>query len=165
MLATPTYGLRYPEDTDPPIGRDDQTQLEFLAEDVEKTLAALVADTGLRTDLDVVPGAGWTVTICEYRLIGKDMSLHLWLKRTGAAIDATSVGNIGDALLFTIADTAMRPCMDWFGQFRHSVTSGAFFLLEDGTCTLADMHSNSSIKTFSDESNSTVQFYANYPIP
>lgn len=161
MAATPVYGLRYPAATDRPTGDE---QLQAFAEDVEAATKALVPDTGSQTNTPVTAAAGWEILVKEHRMIGKVCTLHLWLKRTGAALNASSSGNIGDTDVATIDDPALRPTMDCFNTFRGSLTDGASDCLKTGAISITSMHSDSSIATFTDELSSTVQLYFRYPV-
>lgn len=161
MLATPTYGLRYPELTDRPTG---DSQLAYLAEDGEKALKALQPDSGTR-QAPVTAATDWGLLVAEYRTLGKDCSLHVWVVRTGATFTATSVGNIADTVIANVTDPALRPTMPVFGWFRASLTGGGAQLLTSGAMSIADAHSNGVIRKNTDEESSTVQLYFNYPIP
>lgn len=164
MGATTLYGLRYPELTDRPAGDE---QLLALAEDTELALRNLVPDSGTLTDTPITAAAGWSVMIKEHRLIGKEMTLHLMMRRDGTAITASAAGNItGEPLVATISNAALRPVMNVYGAFRASLTSGGFSLSTAGEINLNDAHSGSSIAApDSDGGYHTVQIYAEYPIP
>lgn len=167
-MGVTTRGLRYPESTDPPIGDDDTPQIALLADDIDAAMSALVTDTGSMTNAPVTAAAGWSVLIAEYRLIGKDCTLHVWLKRTGAAVTASSTGNVaGDPDLFTITDSTLRPSFDLVtGTFRASFTGGSYQITSVGVCSLFDMHSSSSIAApDNDGTYHTLQVYTNYPVP
>lgn len=167
LLAT-DHGIYFPADTDRPIGDNDVTHIALTAESIDAALSALVPDTGtVNTGVPVTPASGWEVLLAEYRAIGKDMYLHVWLKRTGAAITADSAGNVaGDPDLFTITDPALQPSFTPAPvQFRASFTGGACQMKVGGLCSMYDMHSGSSIKAPTSESYHTLQVFVNYPIP
>ncbi|MBO0826198.1 MAG: hypothetical protein J2P24_00310 [Streptosporangiales bacterium] len=167
-MGVTAHGLRYPEPTDLPIGVDDTPQIDLLAEDIDTALNGLIADTGsVIQGVPVSPAAGWELLLAEYRLIGKDMTLHVWLKRTGAAITAGTTGNIaGDPPIFTVTDAGLRPSLDQVvGQFRTSFTGGAYMLTSAGVASIYDMHASSTIAAPTSETYHTLQAYCNYPIP
>lgn len=164
MGTTTLYGLRYPELTDRPVGDE---QMLALAEDTESALRNLVPDSGTQTDTPFTPAAGWSVLIKGHRLIGKEMTLRLMVRRDGTAITASAAGNItGEPLVGTITNAALRPSMNVYGMFRASLTSGGFSFSTTGAINLNDAHSGSSIAApDSDGGSHTVQIYAEYPIP
>lgn len=159
MANTPTYGWPYPGPDDGPDGPE---QIEALALAIEGTLSTLVPNSGVLTSLAVTVGTDWSILTNEHQVIGKEMFLHLWLERTGVAVTQTGAGNIaGDPVVATINDAAKRPVFDCFGNFRASVTDGAFQITaSDGVIKIASMHTGATIAT-----NATIQIYQSFPIP
>lgn len=157
-------GLRYPEATDRPDGAG---QMQLLAEDIEAVAAALLPDSGTRGDLPVLPGAGFELMAGNWRLIGKNMTFAVWLKRTGAPLVATSAGNLGDTVCATITDPALRPSMNATATMRAFITGGeASVSASTGEIRLLTMQSSSTIETHSDEGNpSIVRFFSSYAVP
>lgn len=155
-------GLRYPEAMDRPHGPD---QIRALAEDIEAAAVALTPDSGTRSDLPVTPAAGFELMAGNYRLIGKNMVIAVWLKRTGAPLNATAAGNIGDTLAATITDPAYRPSMDTNAALRAYTTGGeASVISSSGNIFLVSLQSSSAIATHTDETPSIVRIYATYAV-
>lgn len=163
-MGVTARGLRYPELADRPDGAG---QMLTLAEDIEAVAAGLIPDSGTRGDLPVLAAEGFELIAANYRLLGKNMTVAVWLKRTGTAIVATAAGNISDTTCATITDTALRPSMDAIATMRAFTTSGeASLIAASGNFNLVSMQSSSTIATHSDEGNpSIVRFYSTYAVP
>lgn len=123
--------------------------------------SAYLADTGVVTnELALSYPAGWAQEDNAYRIVGSRIELNVNVRRTGAAITATALGNITDTLMVTLTDPQFRPAMPKHHLFRSSVTSGSAVLNTNGQLTLLDMHSTSSIAT-----NDIVRVSIDYPLP
>lgn len=167
MPATPTYGLRYPVATDRPIGDE---QFQALAEDIEDAATRLVPDTGSVTDTPVTAATGWQILVKEHRKIGKIVTLHVWARRTGAALTSaasggSNPGNLAYTVVANMTDAALRPSFNMYNQYRASLTGGLSSFQPNGELAIDDSHSGSTIAKDTDEDSSTVQLYFVYPIP
>ncbi|MDG4796967.1 hypothetical protein [Micromonospora sp. WMMD1082] len=123
--------------------------------------SAYLTDTGVVTnELAVTYAPGWAQEDNSYRIVGSRIELNLNVRRTGAAITASALGNITDTLMVTLTDPRFRPTMPKHHLFRSSVTSGSAVLDTLGQLTLLDMHSTSVIAT-----NDIVRVSVDYPLP
>lgn len=161
MLSTTDHDLHYPGPDDFP---NAPKQIEQLAEDTEAALAALIQDSGVRTDISVTPESGWAVAAKSYRTVGKTMELRLSITRNAGDITAvgsgSTPGNIADMTIATIGDATKRPTMDTFGEFRAAITGGSCQVNSDGGVVIADAHAGSTIRE-----GDAVTIHATYPIP
>lgn len=124
-------------------------------------------DSGVLTNLDVTPAAGWDILVNEHRIIGKIMHLRMQIQNnTGAAITAgseadTNPGNVPETLMATINDVSKRPVMQNFPIGQGSVTSGCLEIFAaDGRIRLSDLHTDSSLAN-----GQTIEFATSYTIP
>lgn len=166
---TTNHSLPYPDGSEPPRG---DLQMEALAEAVERELEALVPDTGTRIagPTEITAGTGFEFLVKEYRAVGRRCTLHLSMKRTGAAVvgsgTPSSYNISGDPTIATIALGALRPVIRVEGTFRANLTSGSFSINpSNGVIQIYDLHYESSIAApDSDGGYHAVQIYAHYPI-
>lgn len=168
MPQTPTYGFEYETPQSKPgitlTGNSDGLT-PILAEQVETALAGIDArlagaegsisaleavspsDTGWLA-LTTTPAAGYSTTSAVYRRWGPVTGIRVQYERTGAAVTATSAGNIvGDPLICTITNADARPDQQQLVLLHCSVTSGGATINTDGTINVTDLHSDSSINT------------------
>lgn len=109
--------------------------------------AASANDTGW-LNLSSSPASGWIASISLYRRWGPIVALRLQLQRTGADITANASGNVvGDPTFVTINNVDARPDQPTVTLIHASVTSGGGVINTNGTISITDLNSNSSIGT------------------
>lgn len=169
MPETQNYGFEHETPQSKPgitLTGDIDGSAPILAEQVDSVLASIDArlsetegdvsalqaltatDSGWQVPA-VTAASGFELNSAAYRRWGPIVTLRIALTRTGADIDATSAGNVlGDPLIATIDTVDIRP--DTIRRevlMLCTVTSGAGYVDTDGTIQLADLHTNSTLRT------------------
>jgi hypothetical protein len=158
MGVTPNYNWPLPELTDPP---DGPAQFKALGNAIDATVKGYEP-----SNVDVTTGfvvqTGWTVA-WSYGRVGKVGPLKLCTfgiiaNRTGAAITASSTGNITDSNVVQVPDT-LTPWADWYGTFSTNGVAGTFVLSVGKMLSIVDAYPTASIAT-----GATIQIRTIYPL-